>query len=203
MIKLPPYFKQYSKGFHVALRDANLHLPKFSPSDFRIWKPFNLSKIEPIDIENLRKLTPAPAIPIKQLRTQIASFRHIETNKSTSWIYYVGGGSGSGSILLIVICCLVYWRCKHHQSKETRTPPTVTYTAPESPNMSIPRVGAIGADQNSAPGQVTIGFWEPVGNRRMVTDYQMQNAFATALLDQLEDLGTDVTEHRKRLRPRQ
>ena len=133
----------------------------------------------------------------------MASFRHIETIKTTSWIYYVGGGSGSGSILLIVICCLVYWRCKHHQSKETRTPPPVTYTAPESPNMSIPRVGAIGADQNSAPGQVTVGFQEPVGNRRMVTDYQMQNAFATALLDQLEDLGTNVTEHHRRLRPRQ
>ena len=69
--------------------------------------------------------------------------------------------------------------------------------------MSIPRVGAIGADQNSAPSQVTVGFWEPVGNRRMVTDYQMQNAFATALLDQLEDLGTNVTEHCRRLRPRQ
>ena len=108
LIKLPPYFKQYSKGFHVVLRDANLLLPKFSPSDFRIWKPFNMSKIEPIDIENLKKLTPAPAIPINQLRTQMGSFRHIETNKSTSWIYYVGGGSGSGSILLIVICCLVY-----------------------------------------------------------------------------------------------
>ena len=90
------------------------------------------------------------------------------------------------------------WRCKHHQGKETRTPSPMTYTAPESPNMSISRVGAIGADQNSAPG-----FWEPVGNRRMVTDYQMQNAFSTALLDQLEDLGTNVTEHHRRLRPRQ
>ena len=64
LIKLPPYFKQYSKGFHVALRDANCHLPKFSPSDFRIWKPLNLSKIQPIDIDNLKKLTPALAIPI-------------------------------------------------------------------------------------------------------------------------------------------
>ena len=162
-----------------------------------------MSKIEPIDIDNLKKLTPVPAIPINQLRTQIASFRHIETNKSTSWIYYVGGGSGSGSILLIVICCLVCWRCKHHQSKETITASPVTYTAPESPNMSIPKVGAIAADQNSAPGQVTVGFWEPVGNRRMVTDCQMQNAFATALLDQLGDLGTHVTEHCRRLRPRQ
>ena len=105
LINLPPYFKQYSKGFHVALRDANLHLPKFTPSDFRIWKTFNLSKIEPIDIENLKKWTPAPAIPINQLRTQITSFRHIETNKSTSRIYYVGDGSGSSSILHIVICC--------------------------------------------------------------------------------------------------
>ena len=79
----------------------------------------------------------------------------------------------------------------------------MTYTAPESPNMSIPRVGAIGADQNSAPSQVTVGFQEPVGNRRMVTDYHMENAFATALLDQLEELGANLTEHCRRLRPRQ
>ena len=46
LIRLPPYFIQYSKGFHVALKDANHHLPKFSPSDFRIWKIFNLSKID-------------------------------------------------------------------------------------------------------------------------------------------------------------
>ena len=162
-----------------------------------------MSQIESIDIENLKKLTPAPTIPIDQLRTMIASFRHIETNKSTSWIYYVGGASGSGFILLIVICHLVCWRCKHHQSKENRTPPPVTYTAPEIPNMSIPRVGAIGAGQNSAPDQVTVRFQDPVGNRRMVTDYQMQNAFATVLLDQLEDLGADITEHHRRLKPRQ
>ena len=50
LIKLLPYFKQCSKAFLVVLRTANLHLPKFSPSDFRIWKTFNLLKIEPIDI---------------------------------------------------------------------------------------------------------------------------------------------------------
>ena len=135
LIKLPPYFKQYSKGFHVALGDANLHLPKFPPFDFRMWKTFNLSKIEPIDIENLKELTPAPAIPIDQLRAQIASFRQIETNISTSWIYYVGDGSGSGSISLIVIFYLVYWRCKHHQNNETRSPPPVAYAAPEKPSI--------------------------------------------------------------------
>ena len=67
----------------------------------------------------------------------------------------------------------MYWCCKNHQDIETRTPPPVTYTAPEGPNMSIPRVGAIGSDHISALGQVTVGFQEPVGNRRMVTDYQM------------------------------
>ena len=101
-IKQPPYFKQYSKGFHLALKSANLHLPTFSPFDFRIWKTFNWSKIEPIDIENLKKLTPAPAIPTDQLRIQIANFRQIETNKSTSWIYYVGSGSGSSLMLLLL-----------------------------------------------------------------------------------------------------
>ena len=64
LIMLPPYFKQYSKGFHVALRDANLHLPKFSPSDFRIGKTFDLSKIEPLNIENLKKLTPPLPFPL-------------------------------------------------------------------------------------------------------------------------------------------
>ena len=103
-----------------------------SPSHFRIWKTFNLPKIEPIDTQNLKKLTPACAILIDQLRTQIASFRQIETNKSTSWIYYVGGGSGSGSILLIVICCLVCQRCKHHESKETRSHSLISYTVPEN-----------------------------------------------------------------------
>ena len=49
----------------------------------------------------------------------------------------------------------------------------MAYTLSQNPNMSTPRVDAIGADQNSAPGQVTGGFWESVGNRRMVTDYQM------------------------------
>ena len=92
LIKLPPYFEQYSKSFHVALRAANHNPPKFSPSHFRIWKTFNLSKLNLNEVENLKNLTPTQAIPIDQLRIQIASLRQIETNKSTSRIYYVGGG---------------------------------------------------------------------------------------------------------------
>ena len=75
--------------------------------------------------------------------------------------------------------------------------------APENPNMSTPRVGVKGVDQNSAPGQVTVGIQDSVGDKRMVLNYDMQNAFTSPLLDQLEDLGADVREHCRRLRPRQ
>ena len=113
---------------------------------------------------------------------------------STSWIYYIGGGSGSGSILLIVIFCLVCWRCKHHQSNETTSPSPVAYTAPENPNVVHTREGAIGAGQSSALGQRTAAFLDPVGNRRLVMDPETQYAFASALLDQFKDLGTNVME---------
>ena len=69
--------------------------------------------------------------------------------------------------------------------------------------MSIPRVGAIGVDQNSAPGWLTVGIQDAVRDKRMVLNYDMQNAFTSALLDQLEDLGANVREHHRRLRPRQ
>ena len=34
-------------------------------------------------------------------------------------------------------------------------------------------------------------------------DHEMQNAFTSALLDQLQDLVTNVKEHHRGLRPRQ
>ena len=52
-------------------------------------------------------------------------------------------------------------------------------------------------------GQVTAGIQDLVGNKRMVLNYDMKNTFASALLDQLGDLGADVKDHHKRLRPRQ
>ena len=94
-------------------------------------------------------------------------------------------------------------RCKHHQSVETRLPPLIAYIAPQKPNMVHTREGAMRNGHSSALGQRTVGFQDPVGNRRLAMDYEMQNAFASALLDQLEDLGADVTEYHRRLRPRQ
>ena len=39
--------------------------------------------------------------------------------------------------------------------------------------------------------------------KRLVMDHGIQNAFASGLLDKLEDLGTDIKEHHRRLGPRQ
>ena len=80
---------------------------------------------------------------------------------------------------------------------------SVTYTAPESQSMMQTRKAAIGAEQHSALGQKTAGFQEPVGQRHMVNDNDMQQAFATALLNQLEDMGADITGHCRRLMARQ
>ena len=159
VIKLPPYFKQYSSGFQVALKSANLHIPKFTPFSFRVWKHFDLSNITKPEVQNLRKLALAPKIPIDQLRAHIANFRHISSGTDRPWIYYVRGGSGSGLILLVAICCLLYWCCKRNQMFETRLPACVTIADPENPNMMHTRVGAIGTNSGSVPG------WRLSGSR--------------------------------------
>ena len=63
-IKLPPYFKQYSKGFHVALKSENLHIPEFKTSSFRVWMHFDLSNVTKPEIENVKRLAPAPTFPL-------------------------------------------------------------------------------------------------------------------------------------------
>ena len=42
-----------------------------------LWTHFDLSNVTWLEVENLRKLAPAPNIPINQLRVQIANVRHI------------------------------------------------------------------------------------------------------------------------------
>ena len=73
-------------------------------------------------------------------------------------------------------------------------PVTKTENKRQSGEISETPNYAIGTYQNSAPSQAAVEFQEPVGNRGMVKD------FATALLDELERLGADVTEHHRRLR---
>ena len=87
----------------MALKSANLHIPTFTPSSFRVWTHFDLSNVTKPEIKNLKKLVPAPNIPIDQLRAQIAIFRQITTDKDRPWICYVGGGSGSGSSKVVFL----------------------------------------------------------------------------------------------------
>ena len=42
-----------------------------------------------------------------------------------------------------------------------------------------------------------------MGHRHMVNDNDVQQAFATALLNQLKDMSVDVTGHHRRLMARQ
>ena len=120
LIKLSLYFKQFSTGFHVTLKSANLLIPKFTTPSFRIWTHFNLSNMNKPEVQNLKKPAPGPNILISQLKAQIINFREIDTEIDRPWIYYFGGSSGSSLVLLIVICCLLYWCCKRTQKLETR-----------------------------------------------------------------------------------
>ena len=103
-----------------------------------------------IEKEELKKLESAPAIPTEKLRTQISSFRHINTETDQSWIYYVGSGSVSGLMLLLAIGGIMYWCCKKPRYDLTKPPISVTYTAPERQRMMQTREAATGTDQYSA-----------------------------------------------------
>ena len=63
-------------------------------------------------------------------------------------------------------------------------------------------MGAISADQYSALGWETVGIQDQVGTQSKVLNSDLQYAFTSALLDQLEDLGADVNEHCRILRTR-
>ena len=69
--------------------------------------------------------------------------------------------------------------------------------------MMHTRVGAIGTDKYSVLQWETVGIQDQVGMQCKVLSNDMQYAFATAFLDQLEDYGTNVKEHLRRLRTRQ
>ena len=193
-IKLPPYFRQYPNGFDVALRSANLHIPKFNSTSFRIWNHFNISNLTLAVTKKLQ-------IPVDQLKAQIQGFKDLDENKNgKSWMYIVGCGSGSGLILLIVIGVVVYWCCKKPQSSDDRPTTSVTYTAPDTTNLGSPKVDTRRAGQYSALGPVEVQ--EPVGVQKILINNDMQLAYASALLDHLEDLGADVQSHCRWLRAR-
>ena len=185
-----------------AIKTANLAIPKFSPSSFRIWDAFNVSNITPVEIENLRKLSPAPSIYVAQLKAQITRVRQINPDKQTSWMYITGSGSGAGLLLLVVIGILI-WRCKYPKFKKSSSLPHVTYsfTDPENSNMVYSKLGATRAKKGLAFCQETVEIKDPVSNMRPGFENDLQLAYTSALLDQLEARGADGSKHCRRLRP--
>ena len=97
---------------------------------------------------------------------------------------------------------IIYWCCKKPQSKDDRPTTSVTYTVPETTNLGSPNVDTRRAGQYSALGQEPVEVQEPVGGQKIVINNDMQVAYASALLDHLEDLGADVQSHHRRLRAR-
>ena len=73
--KLPPYFRQYPNGFNVALTAANLHVPKFTSSSFRIWNHFNISNLPVPVTRKLQRLPPTPSVSVDHLKNK---FRDIK-----------------------------------------------------------------------------------------------------------------------------
>lgn len=96
----------------------------------------------------------------------------------------------------------MYWCCKKPQSKDDRPTNSVTYTAPETTNLGGPNVDTRRVGQYPALGQEPVVVQEPVGGQKIVINNDMQFAYASALLDHLEDLGADVQSHCRRLRAR-
>ena len=116
-------------------------------------------------------------------------------------MYITGGGSGAGLLLLIVIGILIL-RCKYSKLKKSSSLPHVTYsfTDPENSNIVYSKLGAIRAKKGLAFGQETVEMQDPVSNMRSGFENDLQLAYTSALLGQLEARGADVSKHRSRLR---
>ena len=132
----------------------------------------------------VKEIGSSTTIPIDQLRAQIASFRHINTDKDKSWIYIVGGGSGSGLILLLIILVVCTGDVRI-LSTWCQITIHVTYTDPENQNMMHTREDAIRSNRGSDLGLKTVRFQDPVGDMGKVIDVRVQQAFTEAVLDKL------------------
>ena len=88
-LKLPIYFKKYSKGFAIAIKTANLHPDKLDHVDFHIWKSFNVSSLSTIQKSNLKKLH---SFPVNEFRAKIESLKMLNLDsKRKCWLYILGG----------------------------------------------------------------------------------------------------------------
>ena len=66
--------------------------------------------------------------------------------------------------------------------------------------MVYSKLGAIRAKKGLAFGQETVEIQDPVSNMRSGFENDLQLAYTSAPLDQLEARGADVSKHHRRLR---
>ena len=97
----------------------------------------------------------------------------------------------------------MYWRCKNPQQSGARSPPHVTYTAPENQNMMHTREDAIRSNKGLDLGLKNVRFQDPVGDMGKVVDVRVQHAFTEAVLDQLAANGANVKGHHRKLKKKQ
>ena len=77
-LKLPPYFRKFSQGFANAIKEANLQTDKLQVIDFRIWNSLNVSSLSETQLQGLKKLDLAKAIPVKMLKAKINLLKAIK-----------------------------------------------------------------------------------------------------------------------------
>ena len=202
-LKLPPYFRKFSQGFAHAIKEANLHTDKLQAINFRIWNSLNASNLSLIQIQGLKKLDSAKAIPVKMLQAKIHLLKTINFDPNTKYWIIVGGGSGSGVVLLVIVGLCVYCHCKKHLNRKARsTSVDKSNSDSENPNMMHTRVGAIESEIKSDSGQETVGIQgSERPNLRVRLQDPMQSPGSSRLLNQLERYGADVRGHHRTLRP--
>ena len=116
----------------------------------------------------------------------------------------MGGGTGSGVLLLVIVMMYVYWKCRKHASKESRsTSLNITCTDPENLSVLHTRNGSTRSFDVTDLGQEAIriqGSDRPI--KKVNFDGQVQGFEPPAILDQLKKLGIDVSAHCRSLRAR-
>ena len=155
---------------------------------------------------NLRKLSSIAEIPINDLKSKIVQLKTISLLKDNeSWLYVIGGGTGSGLLHLVILVSLfLYWRhWKYLQNEARSTNLSGICTGLEILNVKHTWKGAKRAD-DTVLGQGAVRIQGSMEHhKKVLINNPVYCAEASALLDQLKELGVDVTEHHRKQMMRQ
>ena len=117
----------------------------------------------------------------------------------------LGGGIGSGLLLIVIMVSVcVYWRYKKYSQNDARST-NLSGNCTDSVNLNVmhTRKGATRTD-DTVLGQEAVRIQvlgEPY--KGMPVKNPVHGSEAFALLDQLEELGIDVSEHCRKQRIKQ